>query len=260
MSCILKTCINGQIYRENGMILRAFPNGERGIYQYIGCEEKVVIPEGVTAIGRGAFAGHKNLVKVTFPKTLRRIGWTAFSCCGLQSVTLPEGMTCIPMSAFSYCRSLTSVHLPESLKVIEEHAFEHCSSLTKLEIPSHVSLNHMAFLGCMGLAGPDGLVIVGTWVCGYFGSGKTLVIPEGITDLDNGALMNGDFENVVFPASLKHIRYGAFSQCKALKHIRIPETVEEVNWEAFDSSTRVELPERICRLFEPYCPENWVGY
>jgi len=53
--------------------------------------ETIVIPEGVTRIGRGAFGSCSNLVSVTLPSTLKIIDKNAFTLCKqLVTVIIPD--------------------------------------------------------------------------------------------------------------------------------------------------------------------------
>lgn len=75
---------------------------ENGVLkEYIGSDEVVVIPEGVTEIGGSAFKYQHKLTKIVFPESLQTIGAEAFSC----------------------CRGLTSIVVPKSVKMIGEEAF-----------------------------------------------------------------------------------------------------------------------------------------
>ena len=65
---------------------------------------------------RGAFAGCKNITKITIPSTVTTIGYDAFSdCTNLTSIKLPESITSIDYSAFANCTSLASITIPKSV-------------------------------------------------------------------------------------------------------------------------------------------------
>ncbi|MBO5415241.1 MAG: leucine-rich repeat protein [Clostridia bacterium] len=103
--------------------------------------EKVVLPEGLTDIGKSAFLNCKKLSEVNIPSTVESIGEGAFNgCASLLEVVLPEGVTTVGDYAFGGCTSLASVSLPESLTEIGNFAFNGCSSLDSLTIPSAVKL------------------------------------------------------------------------------------------------------------------------
>ena len=85
-------------------------------------------------------------------------------------VIVPDGVTSIGDSAFSFCDSLTSIALPSSLISIGDDAFFDCGSLSSITIPeSVVSIGKGAFYGCKGLADSNGFVIVNSILYHYCG-------------------------------------------------------------------------------------------
>ena len=73
-------------------------SGEIKAQAYLGGLQKVtrlIIPEGVTKIGAGAFANNPRLVSVRFPSTLRGLGGGAFANCKrLTDVNLANWLLC----------------------------------------------------------------------------------------------------------------------------------------------------------------------
>ena len=86
---------------------------ENGVLRlYKGPGGDVVIPEGVTLIGRGAFSGCTSLTNVVIPGSVTEIGdWAFEDCAGLTSVVIPDSVTAIGEGAFSGCKKLT-LHAP----------------------------------------------------------------------------------------------------------------------------------------------------
>ena len=82
-------------------------------------------------------------------------------CSSLQSISIPEGVTSIPMFTFEGCQSLYSVVLPSSLENIDWTAFGNCGALQTLTIPSGViEFENSTYLaGCL-FSGCDNLLKV----------------------------------------------------------------------------------------------------
>ena len=83
------------------------------LYHMKDCSGDIVIPDGVTKIGNGAFAGCTRLASVVIPNSVTKIGRNAFrSCFGLTSVAIPDSVTEIGDFAFQDCPDLTEVVIP----------------------------------------------------------------------------------------------------------------------------------------------------
>ena len=115
------------------------------------------IPQGVAAVGDGAFSNCFGLVSVSIPESVASIANQAFFSCGdLREVKLSEGLTEIGVQAFSFCGSLNSITLPESVTAIGIRAFEQCGKLSGIHIPEGVvSIGERAFKGCGVLSGVE---------------------------------------------------------------------------------------------------------
>ena len=114
---------------------------------------EAVLPEGLTAIGRSAFANCTALLRVDIPNNVQQIGNQAFvGCSALETIKIPEGVTAVGEFTFQNCASLQSVKLPDSLKSIGMHAFGYCTSLKSVTIPANVDAIYMgAFENCTSL-------------------------------------------------------------------------------------------------------------
>lgn len=71
---------------------------------------EVVLPKGITAIRRNAFARNYNLKKINFPEGIKEIDYVSFRyCTSLESIELPSTVTEIGMWAFTAVPSLKTV-------------------------------------------------------------------------------------------------------------------------------------------------------
>ena len=94
-----------------------FPSGRTDVPSFA-CEgfadkiTKVIIPEGVTWIGRYAFEGCINLKEIVLPSTLTEIEEGAFfNCNSLKSISLPAALTSVGSGAFSHCNKLQNIEV-----------------------------------------------------------------------------------------------------------------------------------------------------
>lgn len=135
---------------------------------------EVRLPKGLHSIGERAFQGCVQLSEIVFPDSLRRVGDSAFACCGLQTVRLKDGCEWgryafwnnkelryveiaqgvgkLPTGIFLGCSNLSAVEIPPSVKFIGKYAFQYCKSLEAAEIPEGVeTIDSLAFDGCTKL-------------------------------------------------------------------------------------------------------------
>ena len=125
-----------------------------GAFKDVSSIKKISIPEGVTTIGKYAFAYCAHLETVEFPSTLATIGEGAFYQSGLTTLTFPQTcqLTAIDKVTFSKCDKLTEVTIPSYIKTVGESAFFKCESLTKITLSEGVeSVALMGFYGCPAL-------------------------------------------------------------------------------------------------------------
>ncbi len=90
----------------------------------------VIIPDGVTHIGKCAFEFCYNLTSIVIPDSVTYIGDEAFAWCDLTSVDFPDSVTYIGYFAFGSCDNLTNVIIPYSVTHIGSSAFLYCYKLT----------------------------------------------------------------------------------------------------------------------------------
>lgn len=146
------------------------------------------IPESVTSIGDGAFA-NSNVVNIfvdennkcyksvdgnlytkdgtklvqyaigkaetsfSIPDSVTNIGYLAFSCSNLVSITIGSSVTDIADSAFLFCSNLTSITIPNSVTSIGYRVFANCESIVSITIPeSVIDIGEEAFYFCDSLS------------------------------------------------------------------------------------------------------------
>lgn len=114
--------------------------------------KRVVINEGITEIGDGAFIYNWNLEEIDLPTSLTRIGILALAgCSSLYAISIPTNVTDIGQLAFRDDTSLSYLILPD-IDTIRMGMFIDCSALEGITIPSSVtSIERQAFDCCGAL-------------------------------------------------------------------------------------------------------------
>ena len=152
----MKNCFTGSFTSKN--IKSKIKNR---IYQkYVSKVVNVVVEQGVTKIGNGAFAcmpklktaqiqgtlgtaafwGCANLEKVTYTNGKGTMGFACFGeCKKLKNMVIAEGVSSMDRSCFAGCIKLKTIELPTTLKVVGETTFHSCSSLRTVTVKGRVT-------------------------------------------------------------------------------------------------------------------------
>lgn len=158
------------------------------------------------------------------------------------SVEIPsvyEGypVTNIGDAAFEGCSNLTSVTIGSGVTFIGEYAFKDCSSLTSLTIPDSVmSIGKGAFSGCSSLAS----ILVAEGNETYHSQGNCLIETASKT-----LILGCNNSTIPNDGSVTSIGAKAFSGCKELKNVTIPDGVTSIGAAAFldcRSLTNITIP------------------
>lgn len=211
-------------------------------YSYRENITKVVVTEGITHVGKYAFAGsgESKLETVSLPSGLESIGERAFAACPyLQEAAIPAGVTSIGEGVFYECSSLESITIPDSVTAIPDDCFSGCSKLETIHIGSGVaSIGSYVFEGCTSLTGftvsesnatykaVDGVL--------FTKDDKTLqaypaakageyTIPSGVETIAENAFAYSKVTSVTIPASVTTIGDYCFSECESLTQFVVAE-------------------------------------
>lgn len=174
----------------------------------------LVIPEGITTIGREAFRKANGIKKIQFPSSLVSIESYAFSeCSNLTEVVIPDGVISIGDSAFRGCASLKKVVVPSSVVDLGNYAFISCFALEEADVACDIG--YRMFDGCDKL--------------------KNLTLGNTVTAIGDYAFNGCDsLERVVLPSSLTNvgevpaIGREAFRDCKKLESVAFAENYNQI--------------------------------
>ncbi len=172
-----------------------------------------------------------------------------------EEVHIPEGVTAIGYSAFSYDIYIKRVVIPEGVTRIDSNAFYKCSALEEVVFPESLSAVGLeAFDGTPWLKRQRGefVMLNSHLLYRYKGRKKHVEIPEGVREIAEQAFPdNSDIMSVVFPQSLRYIGRFAFENCNALRSVRMNEGLLRIGSYAFDSCinlSEVNFPQSISHI------------
>lgn len=211
--------------------------------------KKVIIGEGVTRIGNGAFGNGlpcyalRSLDSIQFPSTLTEIGEYAFAGDdNLTEVILPKKLKKIGCSAFAYS-GLTKLHIPESLREINAYAFMG-TNFSQVSIPDWITeIGDGAFWGSPNLHTVRigaGVKTIGENVfqrcfelekIELYSNNRNFICEDGILyNTDKTELIcyppASEITSYTIPASVKEVDISTFWDTINLRELRISSGVE----------------------------------
>ena len=269
------TDLDGVLFNKDQSILIKYPRGRTGTYTipesvtsigtgaFSRCKKLtgVTIPDSVTSIGRSAFS-YCGLPSVKIPDSVTGIGDDAFSDCErLTSVTIGNSVTTISVGAFSDCPGLTYItFLGDTPKFVKEGSFRLGPPAKLEEVFKGVTLYRKPDAkGWSDTFGGRPVKLISEKPPEEPVKGETPVHPDlkyeieetllnapsglasghGVTITGYNRTASGD---LTIPATIEgkpvtSIGSNAFSYCKRLTSIKIPDGVTSIGWDAFKECT-----------------------
>lgn len=231
-----------------------------GMYSTEPCEDEndapVVVPDGVTEIGNGAFyrCGIKSVIlpdsvtkigvqvfdeccsldSVVLPPNLKEIGAYAFHDTEISSITIPDSVTKLGNGAFCNAYLLKSVTIPAGVTQISDSTFSLCQSLKSVKMPQgklkKIGKNAFAMTDLRSVLIPEGVTTIGDEAFDYCPL-KSVTLPESLRTIGSGVFKQcNNLISVTIPKGIKEIGNAVFTECKSLKEIRYNGT--KAQWES----------------------------
>ena len=155
-------------------------------FRYCDSLKDIKLPDSVETIGKDAFCGCNKVENIYISKNLGKTDFANVFCCesltkvsvsgdnkfydsrdncnaiietagnklvlGTNNTSIPDSISVIGSSAFSYLNHFSEITIPESVKTIEDNAFYGCTSLKEINLPDSVeTIGEYAFYDCKGV-------------------------------------------------------------------------------------------------------------
>ena len=208
---------------------------------------RVTLPNDVEELGANAFYGASLLEEVILPKSLKRIGNSSFKGCSnltLSEDGIPAGVTEIGDSAFFQCGRLNELSFPLALKGIGISAFEK-SGLKIIRFPEGcgAEIGENAFMSCHRLREayvPSSVKIIFYQAFYEDYNLERISLPIRFSGAPYVAFKNLLLKEVKISESAINVGTYAFSLCRSLESVELPEGLEAIYDCAFQDCRRVE--------------------
>nr|MCR5786114.1 leucine-rich repeat protein [Acholeplasmatales bacterium] len=234
--------------------------------KYIGKSEIIIIPEGVRELSPCLFWDNQIIREVKLPKSLINIsGDTFYNCNNLEKVNIPINCKFMGNNPFAGCPNIKIsneskyfndvdgvlynndftklIYYPISskreryvidsrCKIIGKHSFFLCNSLKEVEIPeSVIKLENNPFSGCTQI---------------------TLNNKSSYYHIEDSVIYDRDYSSIIGCLNsistdclvLKNVRRicrNSFWNCKGIKRIILPSTLEDIGYNPFVSCSNIEF-------------------
>ena len=192
----------------------------------------------VTGLGKDSFTGYpfagdwykfgRNIRSVTIPQSVTSIGDSAFSfCIALTEVTIPQSVTSIGDSAFSHCEKMDSLTINDATTSIGSWAFDERYKLTTLSLGKNITtIGDHAFYDCRILDNvtiPQSVTFIGDHAFGCCYGMHSFTIKDATTSIGEYAFFDcQNLETLSLGENITTIGDDAFRDCYLLKCIMLP--------------------------------------
>lgn len=252
---------------------------ERPWENYVYSIISVVVEDGVTSIGNGAFRGVSYLSKVTLADSIESIGDAAFRFCSFKEIDLPENLVHIGDGCFDNGRLAGSVRIPPHVQELDNYMFFACHITDFTVSPESqyfCSENGVVYSKDMTelvlypayktdaeFVIPEQVKYIGGKAFFYNMYLTTIAISDNTEIIRDQAFANcSSLESVEFGKKLSEIEKNAFSGDEKLKELKLPENLKIIGDSAFSSCSgikEVNLPASLEEI-GPHVFKNCKGF
>lgn len=257
---------NYNLYNSNDIITDNFIVKAGVATKYTGNKSIVVVPEGVTELVSCLFWDNQVIEEVILPDTLVNIsGDTFYNSANLRKVNIPKNVKFMGNNPFAGCPNIEVINespyfnlvdgvlynkdftrliyypiskkddryeIKEGCRILGKHSFYLCDNLKEVVIPSSIiKLENNPFSGCTKI---------------------NLVNKSDYYHIDDSVIYDKDYSSVIgclnsidtdclVIKDVKRICRNSFWNCKGIRKIVLPETLESIGYNPFVNCSNIEF-------------------
>ena len=254
------------LYNSKDIILDDFVIKASVAIKYIGNKKKVLVPKGVTELAPCLFWDNQVIEEVILPETLVNIsGDTFYNSSNLKKVNIPKNVKFMGNNPFAGCPNIVVTNessffnmvngvlynksftrliyypiskidsryeIKDGCRILGKHSFYLCDNLKELVIPSSIiKLENNPFSGCTKI---------------------NLINKSKYYHIDNSVIYDKDYSSVIgclnsidtnclVLKDVKRICRNSFWNCKGIRKIVLPKTLESIGYNPFVSCSNIEF-------------------
>ena len=240
---------------------------ENRIMRYLGHSKKVVVPEGIEELESSSFWDNQFIEEVVLPDSLTNMGGdTFYNCKNLRKINIPKNVSLMGNNPFAGCPNIvvsnyspffvmengalytadkkTMIYcsiigdedefvIPEGVKVICKHTFFLCDRFKKITLPKSLEkMENNPFSGCSKLE------LINNSNAYFI---KDDVIYNGFKTSVVGTLNKIKNDNLVLLDGIKTINRNSFWNCKGIKRIVFPKSLEDIGYNPFVGCSNIHF-------------------
>lgn len=201
-------------------------------FSHAGVPVKLIIPNGISCIGKGAFSGC-SVEEVYIPNTLKKLsGWSFHLCKNLVSINFDDNCKIrnIEDNTFCNCTKLETIHFPKSLESIGESAFQWCENIELLLFPKNLKI-----------IGKEAFNMNKEFGEKQSSKLRQLIFPNSLTEIGKNCFSNcEELESIQFKGVDIIIEKEAFTGCVNLQKC-VYNSINRIGNRAFTGCTKLQL-------------------
>lgn len=257
---------NYKLYNSKNIVSDDFVIKAGVVIKYIGNKKKVIVPEGVIELAPCLFWDNQIIEEVVLPESLVNIsGDTFYNSANLKKINIPKNVKLMGNNPFAGCPNIViknespyfnlvdgvlynkdftrliycsiskkdnSYEIKEGCRILGKHSFYLCNNLKEIVIPSSIiKLENNPFSGC------EKINLINK-------SKYYHIVDSVIYDKDYSSVigcLNSIDSDCLVSKDVKRICRNSFWNCKGIRKILLPKTLESIGYNPFVNCSNIEF-------------------